>query len=351
MNALLPLLSLLSLLFGTDEASLVFAGDAMQHQAQLDAARRPDGRWDYSECFADVAPWFRSADLAVVNLETPISPAPHSGYPCFNAPDTYLRALRDAGFRLFLTANNHTLDRRDKGLRHTLDALDSIGASHLGTYRNAAERTRLMPHIRTVGGIRIGFLNYTYGTNGIRHGAAVAVDPIDVSLIEADIARARSRGVELVAVCIHWGVEYRMLPEQSQRDTGSRIHRAGADMVIGSHPHVIQPAEMAADSAGRRHLTVYSLGNFLSAMRTPDTRGGAAVSVTLRRDRLGRPYIDRAESHLLFTVTPSRPGEPFRVVRADRPIHDDPEAEEQRIEFARRAAEILRQHNKNVKAP
>ena len=175
MNALLPLLSLLSLLFGTDEASLVFAGDAMQHQAQLDAARRPDGRWDYSECFADVAPWFRSADLAVVNLETPIGPAPHSGYPCFNAPDAYLRALRDAGFRLFLTANNHTLDRRDKGLRHTLDALDSIGASHLGTYRNAAERTRLMPHIRTVGGIRIGFLNYTYGTNGIepRDGAIV----------------------------------------------------------------------------------------------------------------------------------------------------------------------------------
>lgn len=345
------LLILCSLLIPADRAELLFAGDAMQHQRQIDAARRPDGSLDYSPYFTALEPYISSADYAVVNLETPLGGPPYSGYPMFCAHDNYVTALTDAGFDLMLSANNHILDRHDRGVLRTISTFEAMGVPWLGVYRDAAHRHEHMPFIRHINGFRIAFLNYTYGTNGIRHGAAVAVDPIDVSLIEADIARARSRGVELVAVCIHWGVEYRMLPEQSQRDTGSRIHRAGADMVIGSHPHVIQPAEMAADSAGRRHLTVYSLGNFLSAMRTPDTRGGAAVSVTLRRDRLGRPYIDRAESHLLFTVTPSRPGEPFRVVRADRPIHDDPEAEEQRIEFARRAAEILRQHNKNVKAP
>lgn len=345
------LLILCSLLIPADRAELLFAGDAMQHQRQIDAARRPDGSLDYSPYFTALEPYISSADYAVVNLETPLGGPPYSGYPMFCAHDNYVTALTDAGFDLMLSANNHILDRHDRGVLRTISTFEAMGVPWLGVYRDAAHRHEHMPFIRHINGFRIAFLNYTYGTNGIRHGAAVAVDPIDVSLIEADIARARSRGVELVAVCIHWGVEYRMLPEQSQRDTGSRIHRAGADMVIGSHPHVIQPAEMAADSAGRRHLTVYSLGNFLSAMRTPDTRGGAAVSVTLRRDRLGRPYIDRAESHLLFTVTPSRPGEPFRVVRADRPIHDDQEAEEQRIEFARRAAEILRQHNKNVKAP
>lgn len=345
------LLILCSLLIPADRAELLFVGDAMQHQRQIDAARRPDGSLDYSPYFTALEPYISSADYAVVNLETPLGGPPYSGYPMFCAHDNYVTALTDAGFDLMLSANNHILDRHDRGVLRTISTFEAMGVPWLGVYRDAAHRHEHMPFIRHINGFRIAFLNYTYGTNGIRHGAAVAVDPIDVSLIEADIARARSRGVELVAVCIHWGVEYRMLPEQSQRDTGSRIHRAGADMVIGSHPHVIQPAEMAADSAGRRHLTVYSLGNFLSAMRTPDTRGGAAVSVTLRRDRLGRPYIDRAESHLLFTVTPSRPGEPFRVVRADRPIHDDQEAEEQRIEFARRAAEILRQHNKNVKAP
>ncbi|WP_300906410.1 CapA family protein [Paramuribaculum intestinale] len=345
------LVSLAWLLCAPQEAELLFVGDAMMHQRQIDAALQPDGTHSFDACFDSIRRWVSEADYAVANLEAPLGGEPYTGYPMFSAPDSYAQALRDAGFDLTLTANNHCLDRRDRGLQRTIAVLDSLAMPHIGTYSPASVRDSLALHIADVNGFRIGFLNYTYGTNGIRHGAAVAVDPIDVSLIEADIARARSRGVELVAVCIHWGVEYRMLPEQSQRDTGSRIHRAGADMVIGSHPHVIQPAEMAADSAGRRHLTVYSLGNFLSAMRTPDTRGGAAVSVTLRRDRLGRPYIDRAESHLLFTVTPSRPGEPFRVVRADRPIHDDPEAEEQRIEFARRAAEILRQHNKNVKAP
>lgn len=345
------LISLAWLLCAPEEAELLFVGDAMMHQRQIDAALQPDGTHSFDACFDSIRRWVSEADYAVVNLEAPLGGEPYTGYPMFSAPDSYARALRDAGFDLTLTANNHCLDRRDRGLQRTIAVLDSLAMPHIGTYSHAGSRDSLALHIADVNGFRIGFLNYTYGTNGIRHGAAVAVDPIDLRLIEHDIARARSRGAELVAVCIHWGVEYRLLPEQTQRDTGARIHLAGADMVIGSHPHVIQPAELTADSDGRRHLTVYSLGNFLSAMRTDDTRGGGAITVKLRRDRLGRPYIDRAESHLLFTVTPSRPGEPFRVVRADRPIEDNPEAEAQRLEFSRRATDILRQHNKNVKAP
>ncbi len=341
MNALLPLLSLLSLLFGTDEASLVFAGDAMQHQAQLDAARRPDGRWDYSECFADVAPWFRSADLAVVNLETPIGPAPHSGYPCFNAPDTYLRALRDAGFRLFLTANNHTLDRRDKGLRHTLDALDSIGASHLGTYRNAAERTRLMPHIRTVGGIRIGFLNYTYGTNGIEPRDGAIVDYIDRTLMAADIDAARAAGAEIICACVHWGDEYRPLPNHAQRGLADWLQSRGVELIIGAHPHVVQPMEMRTNPDGSHCLVAYSLGNFISNMRTRDTRGGAVVSVGLSRHADGRVRIDGASWRLHFTE-PASSGRNFRVVDAYRSA--DPRA----AAFRKATTELLHRHNIGV---
>ena len=102
---------------GYDEAELIFAGDAMQHSAQLDAARRPGGSYDYSGCFDSIAPLLNMADFAVVNLETPVGDPPYTGYPCFNAPESFAKALSDAGFDLMLTANNHTLDRRSKGLR------------------------------------------------------------------------------------------------------------------------------------------------------------------------------------------------------------------------------------------
>ena len=218
------LVSLAWLLCAPEEAELLFVGDAMMHQRQIDAALQPDGTHSFDACFDSIRRWVSEADYAVVNLEAPLGGEPYTGYPMFSAPDSSAQALRDAGFDLTLTANNHSLDRRDRGLQRTIAVLDSLAMPHIGTYSPASVRDSLALHIADVNGFRIGFLNYTYGTNGIRHGAAVAVDPIDVSLIEADIARARSRGVELVAACIHWGVEYRMLPEQSQRDTGSRIH-------------------------------------------------------------------------------------------------------------------------------
>ena len=344
-------ISLAWLLFAPEEAELLFVGDAMMHQSQINAARKPDGTYDYDACFDSVRPWISDADYAVVNLETPLGGAPYSGYPMFCAPDSYAKALRDAGFELALTANNHCLDRRDRGVRRTIAVLDSLGMPHIGTYADPSKRDSLALHIADINGFRIGFLNYTYGTNGIKHGQEVAVDPIDIDLIRSDIGRAHSKGAEMVAVCLHWGVEYRLLPEKSQRMTARLIHDARADMGIGSHPHVIQPAEIDTDSAGRRHLTVYSLGNFISGMRTTDTRGGGAITVRLRRDSLGHPYIAEAQSHLLFTISPAHRGETFRVVRADSIIRSDATAETRRKAFVDRAASLLRRHNINVKAP
>ena len=129
-----------SLFAGTsDDVTLVFAGDAMQHERQLNAARRGD-TYDYSACFRHVTDYVAAADYAVVNLECTLGGKPYTGYPCFSAPEEYALALKDAGFDLFLHANNHCLDRRDAGLSRTLDALDKMGMSHIGTYRNATER-------------------------------------------------------------------------------------------------------------------------------------------------------------------------------------------------------------------
>ncbi|MDE6285920.1 MAG: CapA family protein [Muribaculaceae bacterium] len=338
--ALLPLLSLLSMLLGLNEAELVFAGDAMQHQAQLEAARR-DGGWDYSECFAGIVPWIESADLAVVNLETPVGAAPHSGYPCFNAPEAFMHALRDAGFDLFLTANNHTLDRHDLGLRSTLDALDACGLPHTGTYRDAAARDSLVPHVRSVAGIRIGFLNYTYGTNGIEARDGAAVDYIDREIMAADIEATKAAGAEIICVCVHWGDEYQLLPNASQRALAQWLQEQGVQLIIGSHPHVIQPMELRENPDSSKCLVVYSLGNFISNMRTRDTRGGALAVVRLARRLDGRVDISSAGWRLHFTE-PATDKHNFRVV--DAHASTDPRA----AAFRAAAERIFKAHNRDV---
>ena len=148
------LCSVLSLLQGGD-ATLVFAGDAMQHDRQIEAARRGDGSFDYSAYFRHVADYVSAADYAVVNLECTLGGKPYKGYPCFSAPEEYAVALKDAGFDLFLHANNHCLDRRDAGLRRTLDQLDMLGVPHIGTYRNAAERAKNYPFVADVKGMKV----------------------------------------------------------------------------------------------------------------------------------------------------------------------------------------------------
>ena len=316
---LLPLfVSLVNLIFGIDQAEIVFAGDAMQHQAQLAAARSVDGRYDYTGCFDAVAPLIQSADYAVVNLETPVGGNNFSGYPCFNAPASFAHALREAGFNLMLTANNHTLDRRDRGLHVTIDSLDAAGIEHIGTYHNIAARDTILPFVKNIAGIRVGFLNYTYGTNGISLTGEAIVDYIDRNRITADISATREAGAEIICVAVHWGDEYHLLENASQRSLADFLVEQGVDLVIGGHPHVIQPMEVRHnDELGKDVLVVYSLGNFISNMKTRDTRGGAIVRVNLVRGRDGVARFDKAEYDLVFTVPPSDSEDNYHLVPAD----------------------------------
>ena len=343
---LLPLvISVIHLLLGLDQAEIVFAGDAMQHKAQIDAAHRGGGVYDYAGCFADVEPMIKSADYAVVNLETPVGASNFTGYPCFNSPTAYARALKDAGFNLMLTANNHTLDRHDRGLHQTIDSLDAIGAEHIGTYHNAAARDSLLPFVKKIAGIRVGFLNYTYGTNGIEVQGEAVVDYIDKQLISADIARLRERGAEIVTVAIHWGDEYKLVHNAHQSRLADFLVDEGVALIIGSHPHVIQPMEIRrSDKHGKDVLIVYSLGNFISNMKTRDTRGGAVVRVRLARGLDGVARLDKAAYRLIFTV-PAADGENFKVVDA----HDYSGSWHHACAaFINAAEEIFARHNKGV---
>lgn len=332
----------------SQEATLLFAGDAMQHSAQIDAARQ-GYEYRYEGMLDSVQNYIERADYAVVNLECPLGGAPYSGYPCFCAPDQYAVALKDAGFDMFLTANNHTLDRRDRGLRRTVAMLDSIGVDHIGTYSSAAKRKSSIPCIKDIKGFKIGFLNYTYGTNGITPAEAYEVDYIDTLAIKHDIVATRNAGAEIIALAIHWGDEYVLKPNQRQRQLADWLQQAGVELVIGSHPHVIQPMELRRDEADslKRCLVVYSLGNFISNMKTTDTRGGAMVHVTLRRTPDGRPFIHRAAYAPVYVSQPHGNQRNFILLNATKPIQDNVD-ESRRQAFIHNALEVFNRHNIEV---
>lgn len=318
-DAILAIVMKISLaMLAQGEITLLFAGDAMMHQAQIEAARCENGAYDYSGCFTEIEPLLKSADYAVVNLETPLGRSGFTGYPCFNAPVSYAAALKEAGFDLFLTANNHTLDRRDKGLRYTVHALDSLGIPHLGTYPDSEARRHALPMIKDVKGFRIGFLNYTYGTNGITVQGDVVVDYIDRDKIAKDVEDLRNAGAEIIVTAMHWGEEYTLLPVRSQKQLADFLMSLGVDMIIGGHPHVVQPFNMQFNPVtGRNSLVIYSLGNFISNMKTRDTRGGAVAEVKLQRDSCGSVSVSDARYHLVFTVPPSAAERDFKVYPID----------------------------------
>ena len=270
------------------KVTLVFTGDLMQHLPQVDAARRRDGSFDYTSCFSRLRNFFESADFVVVNLETTLGEAPYSGYPRFRSPEILAGALRRAGADAVVLANNHICDRGAEGIRTTLGALEKAGLRHTGAFADTAASVVRAPMWFEKNGVRIALFNYTYGTNGLPVPSAMTVGRIDTLRSATDIAQARRAGATHVVLFVHWGNEYQTLPDRHQRALADCFHRQGADLVIGSHPHVVQPAETVCDSAGNVcGVTVFSMGNFVSNQRFPGTDGGISVRVTLGRDARG----------------------------------------------------------------
>ena len=263
-------------------ARLLFAGDAMCHSPQIAAAYRADGSLDFRGSFAAVKPYFDRADLAVVNLETTISPnGEYSGYPTFSSPAEYAEALAWAGADVAVLANNHCCDRGARGIRSTVEALDRLGIAHTGAFANQEEydKNNILRFERC--GIRFALVNYTYGTNGIPVPTDCRVNLIDTVRMAEDLARARE-DVDCVVACVHWGEEYCRQPSREQRGLAEFMHRHGVDILVGSHPHVVQPA--VADGAS---VTIYSLGNLVSNQRKRYCDGGIMAEVEVEKRENG----------------------------------------------------------------
>jgi poly-gamma-glutamate capsule biosynthesis protein CapA/YwtB (metallophosphatase superfamily) len=289
----------------THQITLLFAGDVMQHMPQVDAAWNPEtGRYEYDSCFMYIRPYLESADLTIANLETTLAGKPYSGYPAFSSPDDLVRGLLNAGVDIVGTANNHCCDRGSDGIARTVSVLDSIGMIHMGTYASEQAYKKNNPLIINTRGFRLAFLNYTYGTNGIPTPAGRVVSLMENDRMVRDMKAARDSAVDAVIVFIHWGIEYQREPNEQQKATAELLFSNGADLIIGSHPHVIQPMEWTkSDPPAKDKLVVWSLGNFVSNQRKQYTDGGTMASVTLKKQD-GKVQISEAGYRLTWVYNP-----------------------------------------------
>lgn len=287
-----------------DSISIFFAGDLMQHDAQIKAAKRMDGSYDYSNSFAHVRSYIRSADIAVGNLEVTLGGTPYRGYPAFSAPDEYLYAIRDAGFDVLMTANNHCMDRGVTGLRRTIKMVDSLRIKRAGTYIDKEDRIHNYPLLIEKKGFRIAFLNATYGTNGIPVKEPGTVNFIDRDQLKADILKARLMKPDIIIAFMHWGQEYKTMPSPEEVDLAKWLIALGVNHVIGSHPHVIQPIVLMGDSVTpQKNLVAFSLGNYISNMSVRHTDGGLSLKLLFKKVN----GITRLVSYEKLLVWTSRP--------------------------------------------
>ncbi len=257
----------------TVEAKLVAVGDIMMHQRQITSGYNAEEKsYDFRSFFSEVKPILSKGDWIWCNLETTLSGEDlrgYTGYPEFNAPDALADALEYAGFNIVTNANNHSLDRREQGVIRTLEKLHRHPFVTKGTAASADEADQVKIAVKN--GISLAVLAYTYGTNGIPipDGKDYLVSLIDPAKMLEDIRAAREKGADLVAIALHFGDEYHLEPNDYQKELVRQLIAGGADIILGSHPHVVQPYEFVTvaepnGGATRKGLVIYSLGNFIS---------------------------------------------------------------------------------------
>jgi len=272
------------------DAVWIGVGDIMSHTPQLPGAYdKASDSYNFADVFSPISDIVAEGDWVMANLETPMAGKDfgYTGYPTFNAPIELAQALWDTGFNILSTANNHTLDKGVTGAMLTLDHVKNIGFTTVGSARDTEEANESV--IVEHNGIAMGLLSYTYGTNGIPipEGKEYIVNLIDQDRIIEDMKRLRQDGADVITIALHFGNEYQTQPSEEQKTLARALIAAGADIIAGSHPHVLQPYELvtAVDEQGveRQGLIIYSMGNFISNQRGESKDYGAIFRVDLRK--------------------------------------------------------------------
>lgn len=268
--------------------TLSIAGDLMCHSSQFEYAMIENDNFDFKSAFQYVKKYFQNSDFVIGNLETVTAGKSEgfSGYPFFNTPDEYISALKDAGFDLLTTSNNHSMDQGVKGVLRTIQQLNKNNLNYNGTFVSQKDRDSI--RIFNIKGIKIAFLAYTYGTNGIPipKNKSYLINLIDETLIANDIKKARSENAEIIFVHLHWGIEYQREPNKQQKIIADEIIKMGAAIIIGGHPHVLQPVNYLKTINGKLDtgFIAYSMGNFFSNQRWRYSDCGMILNISLTKN-------------------------------------------------------------------
>ena len=295
----------------TQTLRLMFGGDIMSQLSQIESAEIGGGQYDYTPCFQYIKPILATADVAIANLECTLPGyAPYTGYPNFKSPEQLAKALKINGFDILVTANNHALDAGLNGLNSTIKTVRKEGFMHTGTFSDIDKKRLLYPMIFYKNGFKIALLNYTHHTNSIPLPAPSIVNRLDLQQIKLDIAEARRMKPDLIITFLHWGEEYHLDEDANQREVAKQLHIAGSHLVVGAHPHVVQPIKNEHFTLnGKKYdfLTAYSLGNFISSQPFPNTEGGIIFEVSLRKEN-GRVMLDDYHYIPILRYTPFEHG-------------------------------------------
>ncbi len=278
----------------TEYIDIIACGDNLYHMPVIKSGLRADGSYNYSSIYTELQPMIKDADIAVIGQETVFAGKDqgYSGYPLFNSPDGVGETIADEGFDVVLHASNHVMDKWAAGVERTLDFWDKYpDITVLGINKNQEEDSKVK--IREVKGAKIAMLNYTYDTNGlpVPSEKSYLVELINEENIEKD-ARWAEENADFTIAFMHWGTEYSTTPNETQKKLSYKMADWGVDLIIGSHPHVIEPVEWIETESGNKLLVYYSLGNFVSRQLDAINLLGGIARVTLKAEE-GNTSIDK----------------------------------------------------------
>lgn len=282
----------------SEKATILFVGDIMNRQEQQQAAMKKYGEFDFQDMFVHIKKTFSDCDLLAGNLETTICESAKYTYDCNrryhglnrNAPSTMLDSVRAAGFDFVSTANNHSFDAGVTGVYQTIYHLKQYKLMYVGTFLDKSNREKNRYRMIDINGIKVAFVSYTYGPGD--KGKIVNEDKQKYlcnkytrRIMENDVAMAKKAGAEFVIAYTHWGTEYSHGIDKEQKKQAKEMANAGVDFIAGSHPHVLEPFDYVKSDKGKKVPVIYSMGNFISSMDTPEKRDGIVMRLNIEKSK------------------------------------------------------------------
>ena len=281
---------------------IISLGNLIIHQSQINGAKNENG-YDFSPSFQYIKDMVSDADISLGILEGTLAGGEPTGYPYFNSPDEVIDSLRGAGVDIVNYANNHIYDYDDEGLQRTIDITKEKGLDVLGVKSTEEEKNYL---VKEVDGVKIGFASYVFETKTINGYKTINSNPVSISSenlintfnyndlesfynrIESEISAMKAEGVEFIITSMHWGEEYNTYIESTQKEIAQKLNELGVDIILGGHPHVIQPYEIICNENGHSTFVIYSQGNSLSnqseqEIGVAESEDGIMIKFTLEK--------------------------------------------------------------------